>query len=103
MPARKAPKASDKPASPVSHASPSVINDTFNTNSSEDFCRATSVNQWRINGSADDQQEEQHETGFGQCNQQFARHGLAALAERRIQNEQGHDSEVLEQFGASRF
>ena len=49
---------------------------------------------------ADGQQQKQDETGFGQCNQQFAGRGLAGLAERRIQNEQRYDRQVLKQENA---
>ncbi len=48
MPARNAPSASDRPASSVSAASPSVISSTFSMNSSELRCRATRWNQARI-------------------------------------------------------
>ena len=48
MPATNAPNASDRPASSVTYASPSVTNNTLSTNSSEDLPRATMWNQRRI-------------------------------------------------------
>ena len=48
MPARNAPSASDRPASSVSAARPSVTSSTFSMKSSELFCRATRWNHARI-------------------------------------------------------
>ena len=48
MPARKAPSASDRPASSLSHASPRVMSSTLSMNSSPERPRATSVNHARI-------------------------------------------------------
>ena len=47
MPATKAPNANDSPLNSVSHAMPSVNNNTLSMNSSEDFCWATKWNQGR--------------------------------------------------------
>ena len=48
MPATKAPRASDRPASSVSVARPSVISSTLRMNTSDDLARATKRNHLRI-------------------------------------------------------
>ena len=100
MPAMKAPSASDRPASSVSQARPSVTSSRFSTNSSSLLRRATSVEPraHRRAGPTEQQHARARTAALtrARCRSRMAS-SSGRLAQRRDQHQQRHHGEVLEQ------
>ena len=98
MPATKAPSASDRPASSVSQARPSVTSSRLRTNSSSLLRRATSVSHQRITRWPPTSSTRQQHAGLQRSAIASAREQrLGRRAERRDQHQQRHHGQILEQ------